>query len=48
LISIQSEYDALAASIETLEIGLEKNDIRVAEAKLVWVPVGAMPDGQAR
>ena len=42
LISIQSEYDALAASIETLEIGLEKNDIRVAEAKLVWVPVGPM------
>ena len=31
--------DALAASIETLEIGLEKTDIRVAEAKLVWVPV---------
>ena len=48
LISIQSEYDALAASIETLEIGLEKNDIRVAEARLVWVPVGRMPDEQAR
>jgi chromosome segregation ATPase len=39
LISIQKEYDALAASLEKLEIGLEKNDIRVAEAKLVWVPV---------
>jgi hypothetical protein len=39
LISIQEEYDALAASIEPLEIGLEKTDIRVAEAKLVWVPV---------
>jgi hypothetical protein len=26
-------------SIERLEIGLEKTDIRVAEAKLVWVPV---------
>ncbi len=39
LISIQQEHDALAAAIETLEIGLEKNDIRVAEAKLVWVPV---------
>jgi chromosome segregation ATPase len=48
LISIQSEYDALAASIETLEIGLEKNDIRVAEARLVWVPVDPMPDEQAR
>ncbi len=39
LVSIQQEHDELAAAIETLEIGLEKNDIRVAEAKLVWVPV---------
>ena len=39
LISIQKEHDAMAASMETLEIGLEKTDIRVAEAKLVWVPV---------
>jgi hypothetical protein len=39
LISIQEEYDAMAAERETLEIGLEKMDIRVAEAKLVWVPV---------
>jgi hypothetical protein len=29
----------MADSIETLEIGLEKSDIRVAEAKLLWVPV---------
>jgi hypothetical protein len=39
VISTQEEYDAMAAEIETLEIGLEKTDIRVAEAKLVWVPV---------
>ena len=39
LVSIQEEYDAMAATTETLEIGLEKTDIRVAEAKLVWVPV---------
>jgi hypothetical protein len=39
LISINKEYDTRAAAIENLEIGLEKNDIRVAEAKLVWVPV---------
>jgi hypothetical protein len=25
--------------MDTLQIGLEKTDIRVAEAKLVWVPV---------
>ena len=39
LVSIQEEHDAMAATTETLEIGLEKTDIRVAEAKLVWVPV---------
>ena len=39
LISIQEVHDALAAEMDTLEIGLEKMDIRVAEAKLVWVPV---------
>ena len=40
LIGIQEEHDAMAAAMESLEIGLEKTDIRVAEAKLVWVPVG--------
>jgi len=39
VISTQEEYDAMAAAMEALEIGLEKTDIRVAEAKLVWVPV---------
>jgi hypothetical protein len=39
LISIQEQYDAMAATMDILEIGLEKTDIRVAEAKLVWVPV---------
>jgi hypothetical protein len=39
LVSIQEEHDAMADTTETLEIGLEKTDIRVAEAKLVWVPV---------
>jgi len=39
LISIQEKHDAMAAAMDTLQIGLEKTDIRVAEAKLVWVPV---------
>jgi hypothetical protein len=39
LVAIQDEYDTMAATIEELEIGLEKTDIRVMEAKLVWVPV---------
>ncbi len=36
---IQAEHEAMAATRETVEIGLEKTDVRVAEAKLVWVPV---------
>ena len=36
---IQAGHLAMAAARETLEIGLEKTDVRVAEAKLVWVPV---------
>ncbi|MFC1776815.1 helicase HerA domain-containing protein [Pseudomonadota bacterium] len=39
LISIREQHDAMAATMDTLQIGLEKTDIRVAEAKLVWVPV---------
>ncbi|MEJ2534833.1 MAG: hypothetical protein P8008_05045, partial [Gammaproteobacteria bacterium] len=39
LVEIQQEHDAMAEARETVEIGLEKTDIRVAEAKLVWVPV---------
>jgi hypothetical protein len=38
VISIQEEHDAMALERESLEIGLEKTDIRVAEIKLVWVP----------
>lgn len=39
LISIRNEHDAMAAQVEVLEIGLEKTDIRVADVKLVWIPV---------
>jgi hypothetical protein len=39
LVAIQEEHDAMAAAIESLDIGLEKSDIRVLEAKLVWVPM---------
>lgn len=36
---IHAEHEAMASARETLEIGLEKTDVRVAEARLVWVPV---------
>lgn len=39
MISIQEEHDAMIGANEKLEIGLEKTDIQVAEAKLVWIPV---------
>jgi hypothetical protein len=39
LVAIADQHDALVDERETLDIGLEKTDIRVAEARLVWVPV---------
>ena len=39
LSEIREEHDAMAANLEPLRIGLEKTDVQVAEAKLVWVPV---------
>jgi hypothetical protein len=46
--AITSSYQELATEIETLEIPLEKTDIRVVDVKLVWVPIGRDPsrDGQ--
>lgn len=38
--SIRDEHITIAETAELLEISLEKTDIRVAETKLVWVPVG--------
>ena len=37
--AIGDRHDAMSQDIEPMEIGLEKTDIRVAETKLVWVPV---------
>ena len=39
LVTISDQHDAMVDNLETLDIGLEKTDIRVAEARLVWVPV---------
>lgn len=35
---LAEEWDAKADSIESVEIGLERDDIQVTELKLVWVP----------
>lgn len=35
---ITARYDAMAGEIETIEIGLEATDVRVAEIKAVWIP----------
>ena len=37
---ISERFAAMVHSIEPLDVGLEKTDIRVAELKLVWVPTG--------
>ena len=39
LVAIADQHDAMVDDREVLDIGLEKTDIRVAEARLVWVPV---------
>jgi hypothetical protein len=36
---IAQEWDAKAADVEILEIGLEKTDVTVADMALVWIPV---------
>jgi Helicase HerA, central domain len=39
LAAIADEWDAKASAIETIEVGLEKSDVRVTDIALVWVPV---------
>ena len=34
---INDKWEDLAADIDTIEVGLEKNDISVDEVALVWV-----------
>ncbi len=36
---INDEWEEKAGDIETLEVGLEKQDIDVVGVTLVWVPV---------
>jgi hypothetical protein len=38
---LEEEFRAKADSIEAIEIPLEKTDVRVAELKLVWIPIGS-------
>ena len=37
---ISDRFADLAEKVETLEVGLEKADIQVADLKLVWIPTG--------
>ena len=37
---IVSRHEDLVAEVETMDVSLEKTDIRVVDLKLVWVPVG--------
>lgn len=36
---ITSKFDEMAADVETMDVSLEKTDIRVVDIKLVWIPV---------
>jgi hypothetical protein len=39
IVDIGTEWDARATAIETVDIPLEKTDIRISQLSLVWVPV---------
>ncbi len=39
VIEITDKYDDYASDIESMEVGLEAADVRVAELKAVWIPV---------
>jgi len=39
LFEIQDKWDAKVSDIETLTVGLEKTDITIDDATLVWIPV---------
>jgi hypothetical protein len=39
VLAIESEFDDKAAYIEEVEVPLEKVDVKVAELRLIWVPV---------
>lgn len=41
---ITGRYDTAAAEIEEVEIPLEKSDVRVADLRLVWIPVSRVDD----
>ena len=36
---VTAKWDAVAAAIEPLEIGLERTDVRVLDLRLAWLPV---------
>ena len=36
---IVAGYDEIAAEVETMNVSLEKTDIRVVDLKLVWIPL---------
>ncbi len=43
ILSLASEWDARAGRIETVEVGLEKDDVTIDEVRVVWIPMSAGP-----
>ncbi len=39
VVEIMNRYDGIAAEVDTMEIGLEATDVRIAEIKAVWIPI---------
>ena len=40
IVDIGREWDAKATAIETVDVPLEKTDVKVLQLGLVWIPVG--------
>jgi hypothetical protein len=40
---ITARFEDVATNVETVEIGLEADDVRIAGIRAVWVPIGDLP-----
>jgi hypothetical protein len=40
LVEIQTAWQAKARQVDIVQVPLERSDVRVSDARLVWIPVG--------
>lgn len=37
--AITARFENVAANVETVEVGLEADDVRIATVRAVWIPI---------